>query len=212
MMKILLSLSLLASTSCSLFGKQSEEGPQYKVLKKDGDYEIRKYESYIIAKTTVAGTYKEATSQGFRILANYIFGGNKSQKKISMTSPVQMQKDDSEKIAMTTPVQMQKQKSGYTMTFFMPSEYKMKELPVPNDKRIEFEEVSSKIIASYQYTWYASEEKNSQNEKKLRRWLKKFKKYQAAPEFSSAGYNPPWTIPFFRRNEVHIELTKVPKT
>ena len=91
-------------SSCSFFGIQNEEGPKYRILKKDGDFEIREYEPYIIAKTTVKGTYEEASGKAFKILAGYIFGKNKNDKKIAMTSPVEVKAKNSKKIIIGASV------------------------------------------------------------------------------------------------------------
>lgn len=204
MKNIILLLPFLI-TSCSFFGIQNEEGPKYEVLVKDGDFEIRKYQPYIIAKTTVNGDFKNSSGDAFRILAGYIFGKNKGEKKISMTSPVEMEQK-SAKIEMTSPVQMKQEGESYTMAFSMPSQYKMETLPEPLDKRIVFEQVESRIVASHQYSWLSSQEKNDIKAKELRDWLEEGNQYKASKDYKYAGYNPPWTIPFLRRNEVQIDL------
>lgn len=206
-MKFKLLFLNFALAGCSLFGIQSEESPKYKVIVKEGNFEIREYSSYIVAKTTVQGDYKNSSGDAFRILAGYIFGKNKSKQSISMTAPVEM-KNESTSIAMTSPVEMQQNQNSFTMTFSMPSKYSLETLPEPLDKRIEFAVVPSKIVASHEYTWLLSKERNEKKQKELREWLKKFSEYTAEDNYSYAGYNPPWTIPFLRRNEVHIILNK----
>ena len=64
------------------------ETPEYNLLDSQGRFELREYKSFLVAKTTVENDYKEATVAGFRKIANYIFGGNKSQLSIAMTAPV----------------------------------------------------------------------------------------------------------------------------
>lgn len=201
----LLSFLLLPLTSCSLFGIQNEESPKYKILHKEDQFEIREYSSYIVAKTTVKADFDDASGKAFRILAGYIFGKNEGDQKISMTSPVEMN-SKSEKIAMTSPVQMQKNAKSYTMAFSMPSKYTMETLPKPLDKRIIFEKVEAKLIASHEFSWLSSQEKNDKKAAELKDWMKKFSEYRINSTYSYAGYNPPWTIPFLRRNEVHFEL------
>lgn len=194
-------------SSCSLFGIQNEESPHYKVLHKDGDFEIREYDPYIVAKVRLKGSSKDNTSKGFRILAGYIFGKNEGKNKISMTAPVEM-KQESVKIAMTSPVEMVEEDNTFTMTFSMPSKYTLETLPKAKDKRITFESVPKRLKASHRFTWFRTESRLQAKYKELRAWLNKQKDYQALEGFSFAGYNPPWTIPFLRRNEVHIELKK----
>ena len=205
MKQIVLTLIMISFCSCSLFGIQDEEGPDYKVIDKSEDFEIREYESYVVAKTTVRGNFDDASGDAFRILAGYIFGDNYTKEAISMTSPVKVEQA-SEKISMTAPVEVKQEGQELTMAFSMPSQYTLKTLPEPNDDRIEFTKIQSKIIASHEYSWFSSKEKNDKKAKELREWISDNPKYKTSPGYTYAGYNPPWTLPFFRRNEVHIEL------
>jgi hypothetical protein len=198
-------LSLVSLSSCSLFGIQSEEGPKYKVLDKKSNFEIRKYKPYIVAETTVEGNYDNSSGDAFRILAGYIFGKNKGNNKLAMTSPVE-RKQESSKIAMTSPVLMNQSASSYTMSFTMPSTYTLESLPEPLDSRIKFREIKETVIAVHRFSWLSSKDKNDKKAKELRSWLKGLGKYTFDSTYSYAGYNPPWTIPFLRRNEVHIQL------
>jgi hypothetical protein len=191
---------------CSLFGKGSEESPNYQVVVKEDNKEIRKYDSYIVAKTTVQGTFKEAQGLGFKILAGYIFGKNTSRSKIAMTAPV-VQKAESEKIAMTAPVVMKDSgNQSWTMTFSMPSSYKLETLPTPTDSRIVIEKVESRYVAALTFTGFWGEEKNAEKSLELQEWLKAHPNYKVMSSGMFAGYNPPWTLPFLRRNEILIEL------
>lgn len=196
----------LLAAGCSLFGKGSEEQPSYKVVAKQENKEIRKYDSYIIAKTTVSGSFKDAQSEGFRILAGYIFGKNKSQQKIAMTAPV-VQKSESEKISMTAPVVISpNENKTWTMTFSMPSKFTLETLPVPTDERVKLEKVNGKLVAALTFTGFWNESKNAEKALELTEWMKGFQEYQLASPPMFAGYNPPWTLPFLRRNEMLIEL------
>jgi hypothetical protein len=198
-------MSLLLA-GCSLFGKGSEESPNYQVIVKSENKEIRKYDSYIVAKTTVQGTFKEAQGLGFKILAGYIFGKNTSRSKIAMTAPV-VQKAESEKIAMTAPVVMKNSgNQSWTMTFSMPSSYTLETLPTPTDSRIVIEKVESRYVAALTFTGFWGEEKNAEKSLELQEWLKSHPNYLPTSSGMFAGYNPPWTLPFLRRNEILIEL------
>ncbi len=181
----------LLSTGCSLFGKGSEEQPTYQVILNEDNKEIRKYDSFIIAKTTISSNFKDAQGKGFRILAGYIFGKNKSQQKISMTAPV-----------MTVPAD----KENWTMTFSMPSKFTINTLPTPTDERIKIEKVEQRLFAAITYSGLWDESKNEEQAKKLKEWLKKYPEYELISPAMFAAYNPPWTIPFLRRNEMLIEL------
>jgi hypothetical protein len=181
----------LLSTGCSLFGKGSEEQPTYQVIQNEDNKEIRRYDSFIIAKTTISSNFKDAQGKGFRILAGYIFGKNKSQQKISMTAPV-----------MTVPAD----KENWTMTFSMPSKFTINTLPTPTDERVRIEKVEQRLFAAITYSGLWDESKNEEETKKLKEWLKKYPEYELISPAMFAAYNPPWTIPFLRRNEMLIEL------
>ena len=196
----------LITAGCSLFGKGSEEQPSYQLVLKEDNKEIRKYDSYIIAKTTISGSFKDAQSEGFRILAGYIFGKNKSQQKMSMTAPV-IQKSENEKISMTAPVVIaSNENKSWTMTFSMPSQFTLETLPVPIDTRVKIEKVESRFVAAITYSGFWGESKNAEEAKKLTEWMKGHGEYELISEPMFAGYNPPWTLPFLRRNEMLIEL------
>lgn len=198
----------LLSAGCSLFGKGNEEQPSYKIVAKNNNKEIRQYDSYIIAKTTVKGSFKDAQSEGFRILAGYIFGKNKSKQKIAMTAPV-VQKAESEKISMTAPVVISpNENKTWTMTFSMPSKYTLETLPIPTDERVKIEKIEGKLIAALTFSGFWNESKNAEKGQELTEWLRGYQDYEITSPPMFAGYNPPWTLPFLRRNEMLIELKK----
>jgi hypothetical protein len=198
----------LLTAGCSLFGKGSEEQPSYQVIQKQENKEIRKYNSHIIAKTTISGSFKDAQSEGFRILAGYIFGKNKSQQKIAMTAPV-VQKSESEKISMTAPVVIaSNENKSWTMTFSMPSQFTIETLPVPTDKRVQIEKIEERFVAAITFSGFWGESKNAEEANKLKKWMKGNQEYELISEAMFAGYNPPWTLPFLRRNEMLIELRR----
>lgn len=198
-------MGLFTSSACSLFGVSTTEEPTYKVFKSSGPMEIRRYDSYIVAQTSVKGDMEEASNTGFRRLAAYIFAKNRDGEKLAMTAPV-TQKETNEKIEMTAPVLQKKQGSDYIISFIMPKKYTLATLPKPKDESITFKEIPARTVATYQYSWFRSEEKNKKYVKKLKDWVQSFEEFTVKSTYSSAGYNPPWTIPFLRRNEVIIEL------
>ncbi|MBY0515439.1 MAG: heme-binding protein [Bacteriovoracaceae bacterium] len=208
MKKLMLAIFMaLLSSGCSVFGIGSEEQPKYQVIVKEENKEIRHYQSFIVAKTTVNGSFKEAQSKGFKILAGYIFGKNKSKQKISMTSPVvQNNQEANEKISMTAPVTMASENDQWTMTFSMPSQYTLESLPIPEDSSIKLERVEGRYVAALTFSGFWSEKRNNEEGSKLKEWLEKHSSYKQISGAKFAGYNPPWTIPFLRRNEVLIEL------
>lgn len=112
------------------------EQPKYTVIKKQNDFELRRYAGYIKAEVEVGGEdYKSAAERGFNILAGYIFGNNVARQKIAMTAPVAASR--SEKIAMTVPVTISRADT-YHVAFIMPSAYTLETLPAPKDERVRF--------------------------------------------------------------------------
>lgn len=103
MKTLLLLITTVFLQGCSVFGIRTVEILNYQVLEKDGKFEMRQYEDYWVVQTKIDGEYRRSSDEGFRLLFNYISGGNKQQQKIAMTGPV-MQQEQGEKIAMTGPV------------------------------------------------------------------------------------------------------------
>jgi hypothetical protein len=203
---ILASMTALCCSGCSIFGIGSEEKPSYEVIVGHENKEIRRYNPSLIAKTIIKGSFKEAQNKGFGILAGYIFGENVSQQKISMTAPV-VQKPESQKIAMTAPVAIIPQDDEtWTMTFSMPSAYTIDSLPLPTDDRVIIEKLEERYIAAIRFSGFWGEQKNAQKAAQLIEWLGTQSEYELTSKPMFAGYNPPWTLPFFRRNEMLIEL------
>jgi effector-binding domain-containing protein len=179
------------------------ETPKYTVTKKQGGIEIRQYSGYIQAEVTVvAEDYKSAISNGFNVLAGYIFGNNVSRQKIKMTTPVQA--SQSEKIAMTTPVTVTGE-DRFTVAFIMPSEYTLETLPQPKDDRIQFKLIPAHQMAAIRFSGYFQQGRIQKNKNRLSHWLEELD-VETEGDFIIAGYNPPWVPGFFARNEVLIKI------
>ncbi len=160
----------------------------YTVVKDYGTFEIRKYEPANFTSVTLSGkTYSETANRGFRTLAGYIFGGNATNEKIPMTSPVTMNMGDS-----------------VTMRFLLPADKKIDSLPKPNASNIQFTTEPSKTMAAIRFGGWASDKKISTNTQKLTELLKQ-NGITSIGKFSYFGYNPPFMI-FNRRNEVVVEV------
>ena len=194
-----------------MFGIRTAEELKYSVVSKSGDFEIREYEPYISAVASMQGPYKEVQGDLFRLLAGYIFGKNSTESKIAMTAPVQTNpetSDSSEKIAMTAPVIMQPESKGvWKMAFSMPSKYTMQNLPKPLDPKVTLVEVPAKIFAVIRFSGpYDNLELRQRKSEELTSWLATQNQYTKISEPVFAGYDPPFTLPFLRRNEVLIEI------
>ncbi|ABD88761.1 SOUL family heme-binding protein [Rhodopseudomonas palustris] len=192
----------------SIFGiNLGTEQPRYDVIARLGDtIEIRHYPARLAAETTVAGSSSKARGEAFRIVAGYIFGANNGQQKIAMTSPVEISSPGS-KIAMTTPVEVGKADDGLVMRFFMPSEYSREQLPQPSDPRVRLVERPAATVAALRFSGSTGDAAVAARSAELVHALAATD-WRAAGEVTALFYNPPWTLPFLRRNEVVVPLTK----
>ena len=179
------------------------EKPDYKVIQSEQNIEIGQYEPMIIAEVEVDGKREDAIRDGFRLLADYIFGNNTVQQVISMTAPVQQK--ENQKIAMTAPVQQQSMGKSWRMSFVMPSKYRLDSLPVPNNNRVRLKEILTKKFVVIEFSGTNSNENVTKHENQLMNYIEANQiNIIGSPKY--AFYNAPWTLPFLRRNEVMIEI------
>ena len=181
--------------------------PKYKVESENDQYEIRSYEPVIVAETLIDGSFDEAGSKAFGILADYIFGRNKAKQSIEMTSPM-VQQNLSEKIAMTAPVSQIKDHRGHLVQFTMPSSYTMETLPEPLDPRVTLKLVETRTVAVYSYSGSWSESRYNNKLAEFRLELEK-NKISTKGEPIFARYNSPFQLWFLRRNEIWLEVSRV---
>ena len=162
------------------------EEPVYQVEKswEAEQIEIRAYAPRVMAVTDMA----EDSNSGFRVLAGYIFGGNAEEQKIAMTAPVQ-----------------QSMAGEKEMAFMIPAEYALEDLPEPEDERVSFREAPAYTAAVIQFSGWASAEKADENWQQLRRFLIE-EGIDITGEPTLNQYNPPWTLPFMRRNEIIVPV------
>ena len=181
------------------------EKPDYKVFQSVQNIEIRQYEPMIIAEVEVDGKREDAIRDGFRLLADYIFGNNTVQQVISMTAPVQQK--ENQKIAMTAPVQQQSTGKSWRMSFVMPSKYSMDSLPVPNNNRVRLKGILAKKFVVIEFSGTNSNENVTEHKNQLMNYIEENQiKINDSPKY--AFYNPPWSLPVLRRNEVMIEINQ----
>ncbi len=190
------------------------EEPKYVMLEKSEPFELRAYAPRIIAEVKVEGDLDAASSQGFRLIAAYIFGKNQVSQKIAMTTPVGIESSDQSKsaqIAMTAPVMIEGNQSSdmnakhqWTVSFVMPAEYTLDTLPKPLDSQVKIREVPSEKRAVITFSGFYNEDKVQEKTQALRDWMKS-KNVKSIGEPQFARYNPPWTLPFMRRNEIMIQ-------
>jgi len=195
----------LVLAGCSVFGIRSgTPEPAYKVIGQAGPAEIRAYAPRLAASVTVPGSEIDARYAGFKRLAAFIFGANTTDAKIAMTAPVAQQ---SSKIAMTAPVAQSRAAGGWTVSFYMPDNYTIATLPKPKDPGIEIHEVPGETYAVLRFSGIPGKAAVEAAQSRLMAALR------AAP-WQVAGapvdwfYDPPWTLPWARRNEVAVPVTR----
>jgi hypothetical protein len=181
------------------------EEPKFTVIEKDGAFELRDYPPIIVAEATVSGAREVAINQGFRVIADYIFGNNTSAKEVAMTVPVTQQ--PSEKIAMTAPVTQQGAGSSWTVRFVMPSGYTIDTLPKPKNPAVTLKAVDGQRMAVNRFSGVANDASLAAKSGELQALMATRKLTALAPA-SFAFYDPPWTLWFLRRNEVMIPVAK----
>lgn len=165
------------------------ETPNYKVIKMVGDVEIREYPQMILAQTKLGGKrYESNGNSGFGVVANYIFGGNQQQQKIAMTAPVIMNMSDTEA----------------SMSFVMPSQYQLSDLPSPNSTAVSLVSQDSMKLAVLRFGGFSSDEKIAKHAQILTQVLKE-NNIQTKGSLLYMGYNAPWDL-INRRNELAFQI------
>jgi effector-binding domain-containing protein len=186
------------------------EKPEYTVIQEEGNFQLREYKPYIVAETTVGGEdFSEVSNNGFRILADYIFGNNTKRESLEMTSPVTIEEsqEQSVKIPMTSPVEMYGKDGTYVMTFMMPSEYMMETLPLPNDERVKLREIPARRVAAIEFSGGWSQESARERTEELKVWMSQ-QGLTAAGEPIFARYDPPFVPWFLRHNEILVPVAE----
>lgn len=181
------------------------EQAKYEVVESHGAVEIRDYAPMIVAEAEVSGERKEAINQGFRIIADYIFGNNAPKQNVAMTAPVIQQ--PAEKIAMTAPVTQEGAGNSWKVRFVMPASYTMDTLPKPNNDAVKLENIPGKRFAVIRFSGMAGEESLKEHTGELNAFIRG-KNLNALSQPTYAFFNPPWTLPFLKRNEVMVEIAK----
>ena len=215
-------ITLLAGFGQTVGIRAGTEQPRYEVVGRVGEAEIRRYAPQIAAEAIVEGPVETARNEGFRRVAGYIFGDNTTKASVAMTAPVvqgreaaggsqsiamtapvvQSRATKSESIAMTSPV-VQKPAGAETWSiqFIMPSKYTMATLPRPNDPRVRLVEIPARTFAVVRFSGLGHQDAVAKHEKALDAALAG-SSWRAAGEAVTWYYDPPWTLPFLRRNEV----------
>lgn len=195
-----LAVALITGTTVA----RAIEEPKFVVTQQLDGVEVREYAPYIVAEVVVPGPAEDASSQGFKLLAGYIFGKNKGERKISMTAPV-TQTATAQKIEMTAPVTQTATDGGYVVQFVMPAEFTLETLPEPIDPKVKLKAMPGARFAVIKYSGFWSDSNFETHLATLRETLQAAKlKTTGEPVYSR--YDPPWTPWFMRRNEIWLKV------
>ena len=201
-------MSALAS-GCAVFGVDSTEEAPYELVREDERFEIREYAPVVVAQTRVDAGFEEAGEVAFRRLFAYISGENAAGDEIAMTAPVVAEAEgdaSGEKIAMTAPVLSERNGEGWRYRFVLPRGYSLDDAPRPLNPEVSLDETEAKRVAAVRYSGRSTEEARSENVAALAEWIAS-QGLEARSEPRWAGYDAPWTLPPFRRNEVLVDVS-----
>ena len=196
-------LLLLILTAVPFFSHAIEE-PKYEVIRRFDNVELRQYAPYVVAEVVLDATADDAGSQAFPILAGYIFGKNKGERKFSMTAPV-TQTAAPVKMEMTAPVTQAAVPGGMRVQFVLPKGVTLESAPEPLDPRVQLRLVPASQWAVIRYSGTWSQANYDEHLGKLQTAL-------AAADVATQGqpvlarYNAPFTPWFMRRNEIWLAL------
>ena len=171
------------------------EEPSFQTLISEPPFEHRRYSGFVVAETTLEGSFDAASRTGFRRVAGYIFGDNT------------LQNGGSKKIAMTAPVTVEPKEGGWRLHFVMPSTEKLESLPRPNNSEVNLRRVGEHDVIAIQFSGWTTEAAIAEATVKLKSWAQS-KQLQIIGTPQVARYNDPFTLPWRRRNEILIEVAR----
>lgn len=180
------------------------EEAKYEVIERDDKFEIRDYETHILAETVVQGNLEDAGSEAFKRLFRYISGDNRPGEKVAMTAPVSQQ-PRGEKMKMTAPVGQQRLGESWAVSFMMPGSYTLETLPEPEDPKVSLRQVPARRMAAVRYSGFWSEKGYLRYKAELESWIDGMG-LTIVGDPIWARYNPPFMPWFLRRNEILIPV------
>lgn len=201
--------------SCSFLARDQADLPtydhgvteqqRYRVVETRGDAELREYAPCVVADVSVTGDVEQAGTSAFRPLVNYISGANQAKASLAMTAPV-IQQAAGERMAMTAPV-LQKASGPrtWTVSFVLPGGRPIADYPVPTNPQVTLRALPAERAAALRWSgrWTAAN---------LNKWTRQLRDviaesgWQVVGEPRWARFDPPWTPPFLRRNEIVIPV------
>lgn len=183
-------ISTIIISGCSVFGDSGVEIAPYTVIEKEDDFELRHYDRLVLVTTSMSGLDDQKSP--FYKLFDYISGDNNQAQEIAMTAPVFMDQDSG---------------SSETMSFVLPESFSYNDAPRPQDPSVKLEELRDYTVATITFNGRLVQQNIKEHQELLENWIKQ-KQYSVTGSAKAAGYNPPFTIPAFRRNEVLIPVEK----
>lgn len=205
-----MALAILGGIGNTVGIRAGTEEPRFTVVERVGEIDIRRYGPRLAAEAEVGGPEEAARNEGFRKIAGYIFGGNTGQTSIAMTAPVAQSaggSDSGHSIAMTAPVaQMQGAGGNWRIQFYMPAKYRRETLPAPKDPSVRIVDVPAQDYAVLRFSGSRSPAAVAAKSQALKARLAGAR-WRIVGEPVAWFYDPPWTAPFLRRNEVAAPVT-----
>lgn len=199
----------LLLAGCSVFGVRSgTEQPEYRIVERlSEDVEVRRYGPRVAAETTVEQDDPEAArNDAFRRLFDYISGANRAADEISMTAPVAVAAGARD-IAMTAPVETREREGRTTMRFFLPAPYSLETAPAPTDSQVDVVSVPAETLAVLRFSGSRDADAVRARRTDLIEVLEG-SAWQVEGAPVALFYDPPWTLPFLRRNEVALPVDR----
>ena len=172
-----------------LIANEKYKEPSFSLIDKENNIELRQYDEYVIARTSIPVNQSEEDNNMFRVLASYIFGRNEKNQSIPMTAPVTTYENN----------------DTYDMIFYMLDVNNIQELPNPSGQNISLENFNLGKCAVISFSWFASKNKINKYTEKLKKYIND-NGYTVDSPFMVNRYDPPWTLPFLRRNEILVKI------
>jgi len=189
--QLVAAFSLCILSACSVFGDVNVKVAPYEVIETDGAFEMRHYERLVLASTDTTDGM-DSVSAPFYKLFKYISGKNSKTQKIAMTAPVFMDQS-----GQTTEA----------MSFVLPEGFSLATAPPPSDPAVKLTELSDYTVVTMSFSGFLNQKSISTHRNLLQNWIAD-RGLKIIGKAKAAGYNPPFTLPFLRRNEILIPVKK----
>ncbi len=176
---------------------QNVEQPEYTLVRRDGDFELRDYPPLTMAEVRRDGGRREALSAGFGPLARYIFAKERPGEKIAMTAPVVQQPARQEAAAADA--------AQWTVGFIMPKDAVSAGLPDPANADVRLTALPPRRVAAVRFSGRTTDTRTAEQRNRLEDWMTQ-QGLHIGSEPIYAYYNDPFTPGPLRRNEVLFDV------